>query len=262
MIDVNELGPKIIIYFGDKLQFHISEVVIMEVILAVIVAIVGLWMGSNLQKIPKGKQVLAEALVGFIYSFAEDNVGKRYARTFAPYLGSLIVWLVFANSTGLYGLRPITADINVTAGLAALSFLLIEGAAIKQKGIIGKIQKMGDPYYPIAAIHLISECVLPMTLCLRLFGNIFGGMVVIDLWMHLMEYLSYMICDFPFLRCLTVMPLNCFFDIFEPLVQAYIFTILTAANLGEGLESVSPETAEKRRLKKARKLAKKQGAAA
>jgi len=145
MIDVNELGPKIIIYFGDKLQFHISEVVIMEVILAVIVAIVGIWMGSNLQKIPKGKQVLAEALVGFIYSFAEDNVGKRYARTFAPYLGSLIVWLVFANSTGLYGLRPITADINVTAGLAALSFLLIEGAAIKQKGIIGKIQKMGDP---------------------------------------------------------------------------------------------------------------------
>ena len=148
------------------------------------------------------------------------------------------------------GQRPITADINVTAGLAVMCFTVIQVMAIKNLGIRGRVEELGDPFYGILPINIISEFVFPFTLALRLFGNIFGGMIVIDLWMKLMEYLSYQFFSIPILRAVTVIPLNLFFDIFEPLVQAYIFITLTAINLEEGLAGMSYETAEKRRLKR------------
>lgn len=257
MINVDELGPKILLLFGDG-KLHLSETTLTGMILAVFIAILGIWMGSGLQKVPKGKQVLAELLVGFIYNFAEENVGARFSKIFAPYLGSLIVWLVFANATGLIGLRPVTADLNITAGLALLSFLVIEISAVLLIGPKERVMKLGDPFYFMLPMNLISEIVLPITLALRLFGNIFGGMIVVDLWMHLMEFLSFKICAVPFLRCITVIPLNLFFDMFEPLIQAYVFTVLTAIHIGEGVEKQNPETAEKRRLKREKRLAGKQ----
>lgn len=255
MIQFSELGPRIILYFGDG-QVYLTESTCLGFIVAVILAILGIWMGSGLEKIPKGKQILAEAAVGWVYNFAEGQLGKVRGEKFAPYLGSLILWLLFANSLGLLGLRPITADLNVTAGLAILSFILIQGSAIKQLGVKGRIDELGDPYYAILPMNLISEVVLPVTLALRLFGNIFGGMVVVDLWMTLMEFLSYKFCAIPILRCITVIPLNLFFDIFEPVIQAYIFTMLTAVNLEEGLSGMREDTAEKRRLKKEKKMLK------
>jgi len=254
MINVDELGPKIILLFGDG-KLHLSETTLTGMILAVFIAVLGIWMGSGLEKVPRGKQVLAELLVGFIYKFSEDNVGVRYSKVFAPYLGSLFIWLVFANATGLIGLRPVTADLNITAGLALLSFLVIEISALVLLGPKERALRLGDPFMFMLPMNLVSEVVLPITLALRLFGNIFGGMIVVELWMHLMEFLSYLVCPIPFLRCVTVIPLNCFFDIFEPLIQAYIFTMLTSIHIGEGLEKQSPETAEKRRLKKQKRLA-------
>ena len=253
MRQFSELGPRIILYFGSGGKVFLTESTCFEIILAVILAVVGIWLGSGLEKVPRGKQIVAEVLVGWVYNFAQQNLGKIRGEKFAPYLGSLIVWLVFANSLGLIGLRPITADLNVTAALAVMSFVLIQGFAIKELGVRGRIDELGDPYYAILPMNVISELILPVTLALRLFGNIFGGMVVVDLWMHLMEFLSYKFCAVPILRCITVIPLNLFFDMFEPVIQAYIFTILTAVNLEEGMSGMREDTAEKRRLKREKK---------
>ncbi len=258
-MNFDELGPRIILWLGDGSKFHLAESTCYEIILAVILAIVGIWMGSNLQKVPKGKQVLAELFVGWIYRFTEEYVGKDYAKTYAPYLGSLITWLVCANGLGVIGLRPITADINVTAALAVLSFLLIQGSALKYTGIRGRIDALGSPYYFIIPMNIISELVLPFTLALRCFGNIFGGFVVVELWLHLMEFLSFKICAIPFLRCITVIPLNLFFDMFEPVIQAYIFMVLTAVNLGEGIRGQDPEVGAKREAKRQKKRNRKLG---
>lgn len=257
MINFSEIGPRIIFYFGDG-KIYITESTCYAVIVAVILAIVGIWMGRGLEKIPKGKQIVAEAIVSWVYNFVEENMGEEYKKTWSPYLGSLIIWLIFCNSLGLLGLRPVTADINVTAGLALASFVIIQVSAIAKLGLKGRYHGLAQPYSFMIVMELISAVILPMTLALRLFGNIFGGMIVIDLWMHLMEYLSAMLCSVPFLRFGTVIPLNLFFDMFEPLIQAYIFTMLTTVNLKEALEGESPENAERRRLKKEQRLARKQ----
>ncbi|TDP58947.1 F0F1 ATP synthase subunit A [Aminicella lysinilytica] len=257
-MNLNELGARIIVYFGSSGKFFLSESTCYAIILAVILAAVGIWLGSNLQAVPKGKQVLVELFVGWIYKFTEENLGKEFARSFAPYFGTLILWLVCANSLGLIGLRPITADVSITAGLAALSFVLIQYNAIRHLGIGGRLSEMRDPFSFMIIMDLISDLTFPVTLALRLFGNIFGGMIVVDLWLNLMSTISATFCPVPILRCVTVIPLNLFFDMFEPVIQGYIFTVLTAINLRRGMEGTSPETLERRRKSKEKRLAKHQ----
>ena len=82
-----------------------------------------------------------------MYKFSDEIIGGRFGRKFAPYIGTLFVWLVFANSFGLLGLRPITADINVTAALAAISFITIQAMSLKNLGIRGRLNGLGDPFY-------------------------------------------------------------------------------------------------------------------
>ena len=257
MIDLNHIGPRIILTFGNGHVF-LSESVCFEILICAILAILGIWMGSNLKPVPKGKQVVAETIVGFVYKFAEQNLGKKTGDVYAPYLGTLVIFLLFANSLGLLGLRPVTADLNVTAALALMSFLIIQVSAVKHLGWGGRLREMTDPYPFMIVMNIISDITFPVTLALRLFGNIFGGMIVVDMWLAFMGKLSLKFCSVPILRCVTGIPLNCFFDIFEPVIQAYIFTVLTAVNLNEALSGEMPETAEKRWLKKLRRQQKRE----
>lgn len=82
---------------------------------------------------------------------------------------------------------------------------------------------------------------MPVSLALRLFGNIFGGMIVVELWMYLMEWLSAFVSSVPFMRAVFVLPLNAFFDIFEPVIQTYIFVTLTMVFLSKGIMTGADE---------------------
>ncbi|MBQ1408018.1 MAG: F0F1 ATP synthase subunit A [Eubacterium sp.] len=232
MIDINELGARFIlgITIGD-MTIKVSESALFCLIAAVILAILGIWMGSGLKKIPKGKQIIAESTVKWVYDYTEKNLGAAYTETFAPYVGTVFVFVFVASAFGLFGFRPITADINVTGGLAIMSFLVIQFGSLRYNGFLGAIKELFEPYPFMFPIHIIEKITLPITLALRLFGNIFGGMLVIELWMHFMEFLSNKITTIPFLRAVLVIPLNGFFDIFEPAIQTYIFAMLTVMNL-------------------------------
>lgn len=229
MVSYEELGARIIISFGDSGVF-LTESTLWGFVVAIVLAILGIWLGSGLQKVPKGKQVIAETIVKFIYNFSDENLGKENRR-FAPYIGTIFAFILVGSSLGVLGLRPLTASLNVTAALAALTFLLIQISAIKTHGVKGRLKEMCEPYPFMFPLEVIEACTLPVSLALRLFGNILGGLIVVELWMHLMEYLSGLICNVPFLRAVTVLPINAFFDMFEPVIQTYIFTMLTMINL-------------------------------
>lgn len=232
-MNVNDLGARIIITFGDGKVF-LSESILLGVIVAVVVAVLGIWLGSNLKTVPKGKQVFTELIVGWIYKFTNNNVGKGN-ECYAPYVGTIFAFCLFGSMLGLVGLRPITADVNVTFALSILTFLIIQGSEIKKFGIIGKVKHMCDPYPFMFPLKIIEEVTLPVSLGFRLFGNILGGMIVVDLWLNFMTYLSDYMSSVPFLRAVLVLPLNGFFDIFEPIIQTFIFTLLTMTFLGIGI---------------------------
>ena len=164
---------------------------------------------------------------------------------YAPYIGTIFAFILFGSSLGIFGLRPVTADLNVTAALAIMTFMIIQISGIRKLGVKGRLKEMAEPYPFIFPMKVLEELTLPVSLALRLFGNIFGGVIVVDLWMGFMEYLSGLLTDVPFLRAVTVLPLNGFFDMFEPVIQTYIFTMLTMVNLASAIGGVANSTVTK-----------------
>lgn len=240
VINVDELGARIIVGFGDGSVF-LSESILWGFIIAVIIAVLGIWMGHGLETVPTTKrQVIAELIVEKIYAYSKSNLGAK-AETFAPYMGTIFIYILLGSSLGLFGLRPITADINVTASLSILTFLLIQVSELKYLGLKGKIKHMCDPFPFMLPLNILEDCTLPVSLALRLFGNIFGGMIVVELWMYLMEWLSSFVSSVPFMRAVFVLPLNGFFDIFEPVIQTYIFVTLTMVFLAKGIATSGEE---------------------
>ncbi len=239
MINVEELGARIILSFCDG-KIQVTESTLLGIIVAVILGGLGIWLGSGLKTVPKGKQLIAEKLVDAAYKFTESNMGAENIG-FAPYIGTIFGFILLGSSLGLFGLRPITADLNVAFALSLMTFFLIQGSSLKRIGIKGKLKHMCDPYPFMFPLKIMEDITLPVSLALRLFGNILGGMIIVDLWLHLMTWLSSLITNIPFLRAVTVLPLNAFFDIFEPVIQTIIFTMLTMVFLTSAIQKVSDE---------------------
>lgn len=226
MHDLNHLGPRIIIGFGDGSIF-ITETVIFGVIVAIIMIGLAFWATRNMEAQPKGKQVVVEFIVEGIYSLTESAMGKHNSH-FAPYVGTLFIFLLIANSLGMWGFRPVTADVNTAFALSLTTFFLIQYNGFKSMGFIGKIKHMSSPYPFMFPLKIIEELSFPISLGFRLFGNILGGAIVMALIFSSLETASHaMHLPVPILQAVIPLPANLFFDVFEPILQAFIFTMLT-----------------------------------
>jgi F-type H+-transporting ATPase subunit a len=135
---------------------------------------------------------------------------------------------------GMFGLRPTTADVNMTFATAGVTFLMIQYNGFKTMGFMGKIRHMSDPYPFMFPLKIIEELSFPISLGFRLFGNILGGAIIMALVFNGLESLSELLLGWipligslPWLQAVIPLPFNFFFDIFEPVLQAFIFTMLT-----------------------------------
>ena len=226
MHDLSHLGPKIVISL-DGGRIIVTETVILGMLLAALIAAALIWLGHGLKKIPSKRQVLAEYLVEFIYNLTRNTMGAHNIN-FAPYVGTLFVFLILGNALGLFGLRPLTADVNMTFALSTITFFLINYNSIRSMGLKGKLRHMCDPYAFMFPLKLIEALSQPVSLGFRLFGNILAGAIVMALIMSGLAWLSTMLfLPIPLLQAVFPLPAQLFFDVFHPLIQAYIFTMLT-----------------------------------
>ena len=81
----------------------------------------------NLKLIPDRKQMMLESFVGFLRDFFREQLGEK-GMAYFPFLATVIIYIGFANIIGLLGFTPPTKDLNVTAGLAIMSIVLVEVA--------------------------------------------------------------------------------------------------------------------------------------
>lgn len=176
----------------------------------------------NLQKVPGKRQVVLEMFVNFVNNFCKEHLGK-HARTFAPWLGTLFIYIFISNLLGMIHIIPPTKDITVTATLALLSVLLIYGAQMRYHGLWGGIKKFAQPSIFVFPINVMEIAIRPLSLCMRLFGNILAGHIVIELVEHVAPFL-------------VPIPLIVFFDLFDGTIQAIVFIFLTTIFLGEAIE--------------------------
>ena len=225
-----DLGPRIIIRFDNGL--YITETVFWAVIVAVGMIVFALASTRNLRRDPRGLQGVAELIVEFVYNFVRNTMG-RHNVGFAPYIGTLFFFLIICNALGLLGQRAATADMNFTFAMGFLVFFLIQYNSIRSRGLLGYFKHFVEPaprliQIMMVPIKVVEEIVFPVSLSFRIFGNILAGFIIVELWMHMMAGLSEKLrLPIPLLQAGTTLPVNAFFDIFEPFLQAFVFSMLT-----------------------------------
>ena len=226
--------------FGAKIMFTISEeipiiggVPITETITTTWIIMAVLIIGSiiltkNLNKIPKGAQNVLETIVSVVYKLTEDTMGKDKV-SFAPYIGTLMLYLAIANLVGLLGIRPPTADLNMTLALALMTFFMIHFNGIRKKGIFGYLKGFTEPFILLTPINLIGEIATPISLSFRLFGNMVGGTIIMALLYAALASFTTMLIgiNVPILQVGIPAVLHVYFDIFSGLLQTFIFAMLT-----------------------------------
>lgn len=227
-----ELGARKI--FGNG-NFYITETVIWAWIISAIMIVFALIATRKLKKIPKGIQAYAELIVDFVYNLVGQTMGKQNLR-FAPYIGTLFIFILLGNLIAVFDIRPVPANVNTTFALATITFLLIHYNSIKSRKLRGYLKHMSEPNIIMLPINIIGELAFPVSLSFRLFGNITGGAIIMTLLYAALEKLSSLLTGkLPVFIIALPLPISFFFDIFEGILQAYIFTMLTMVFIANGM---------------------------
>ena len=173
---------------------------------------------ANPEDVPGPFLNVIELMVEAIDNLTKSNMGKRGIR-FSNYIGTLFIVIIVCNISGLFGLRPPTADYGVTLPLALITFVLIHYNGFKYEKA-GHVTKLFQPIL-LTPINIIGEVATPLSMSLRLFGNILSGTVMMGLLYGLIPKLIQAFL-WPFFGVLHV-----YFDVFSGAIQAYVFCMLT-----------------------------------
>jgi F-type H+-transporting ATPase subunit a len=162
------------------LNNQIDQYVIIQWGLMIAIILLALFLRSNLKEVPKGKQIWAEVLVEKLYKMVDDNMGSKY-ESFKPFIGTVFIFLFMMNMTGFFGFPPPTSSYGTCVGMAALTFCTIQATAIKRNGLIHYFTAFGKPFAMLLPVNLMERFTVPLSLSLRLFGNMMAGTVIVKL---------------------------------------------------------------------------------
>jgi len=168
------------------------------------------------KEVPTGFQNVIEIVVEAIDNMVEGIMGRE-AKRFRNYIGCLFLFLIVCNLSGMIGLRAPTADYGVTLPLGIITFCIINYCGIK-KNKVKHFTSLFEPIPLLFPINLIGELAVPISLSLRLFGNVMSGTVMMGLIYGLLPW---------FVTMGVPSFLHIYFDIFSGAIQTYVFCMLT-----------------------------------
>lgn len=188
-----------------------------------------LWVGAclltrNLKQKPNKKQAALEKLYETVKSLVNSTMGENYAH-FVPYVGTLIVYLLFLNFTGLVGIEPPTQNLSVTFGLAITTFLVINVNAILKRGPGGYVKGFTHPFAVMLPINIMERVMLPVSLALRLYGNMLAATILVGSIYHVLASIGVLA------QLGTPILVHVYFDLFDGTIQMLVFTMLTMINI-------------------------------
>ena len=211
-----------------------GDTVISTLVAGAILLLLGFLVRRQLTKstedhVPTKLQMIWEGLVNYITDLVEDNLGKVNPFV-VPLAVSLFFFILIANwleiitterSHDAHFLTPPTADTNLTYALAFLVIIGVWVFGIRENGLKGYLKHFLQPFPALLPLNILEELVKPVTLALRLFGNIFAGGIMLLLIAMLPAY--------------TVWAPNVLwkmFGMFIGVLQAFIFALLTVLYFG------------------------------
>ncbi|MCL2816664.1 MAG: F0F1 ATP synthase subunit A [Oscillospiraceae bacterium] len=171
---------------------------------------------KSFKDVPSGFQTAIETAVEMMSNLAKSVLGDKM-EYLGGYFFAVFAFIITANYSGIIGFRPPTSDIATTLPLALSTFFLIHFAGIKfQKAEYFK--EYLKPIFFFAPINLIGELSRPVSLAFRLFGNILGGLIILQL-IYTMPPI--------FFKFALPSVLHGYFDLFAGALQAFVFTVLS-----------------------------------
>lgn len=200
----------------------IPESVVITWVIMLVLVLFSILFVRNLKLVPEGIQLYIETFIGWINDLFYSIVGES-GKKYIQFLGTVLIYIGCANIVGLFGLVPPTKDLNVTLGLALISIVLVQYAGIKAKGGKGWVKGFAHPMGVMAPFNILELVIKPLSLCMRLFGNVLGAFVIMELIKIVVP-------------AVIPMVLSLYFDIFDGLLQAYVFVFLTSLYIGEAIE--------------------------
>ena len=217
---LNELKVKTVFTIPIFGGIGISEsVVISWAVMALLIA-AAFYLGSNLKvRNPGRRQLLSELIVSRLDSFTGEMLGEK-GREYRSYMAVVLLYIGLANLIGIFGVKPPTKDLNVPIALSLMSIFLVEFAGIRALGAKGWLKSFTKPVAIVTPINILELFIRPLSLCMRLFGNVLGAFVIMELVKLVVPV------GLPAV-------LSLYFDLFDGLIQAYVFVFLTSLYIKE-----------------------------
>ncbi|MGL4730196.1 MAG: F0F1 ATP synthase subunit A [Clostridium sp.] len=202
----------------------ITKVMVTQWVIIIIALILGVAYKFSMKKFPGKVQATVETAVIKVNHIVLENMGKG-KEGFIPYIFALAIYVFSLNMVGLFGIKPPTSEISVTLGLASITFFVIQWYAIKKNGLGGYFKGYARPIPFLLPINIIERVMLPISLSLRLFGNIFAGTVIVELIYGALGKINF------FATIGLPIPAHFYFDVFDAGIQTIIFVMLTMINI-------------------------------
>jgi F-type H+-transporting ATPase subunit a len=208
--------------------FHIGPVAITKPVVTTWAIMAVLAIGSRLltrrlRRHPKRPQAVVELIVTGILAQIEETI-KKAPRPFLPLLGTLFIFLVAANLSGILpGVEAPTAKPETPAALGLIVFIAVHVYGVRARGPLGYLASFARPKLIMLPLNLVSEVTRTLSLMVRLFGNVMSGEFVIAL----VVALAGLFVPIPLMAL----------EILIGLIQAYIFTILATVFIGAAVDT-------------------------
>ncbi len=202
-------------------DFVLKRPLISTIIIVAVLSIVFFIMSFFIKKVDPMKRtplwlIPFMMIVQIVNDFVKDTIGKRW-KSYSPWFLTLVIFIFFANTSAVYLLENPTGYLVITFTLAMCSFFVIQATGIVSLGIGGYLHSYIEPNPVMLPMNIISEISLPISLCLRLFGNVVSGTVISILIKKSFGWFS-----------VPVMPfINVLFDIAFSIIQVAVFVILS-----------------------------------
>jgi F-type H+-transporting ATPase subunit a len=215
------------------LKIPVSETVVWTWIIMVVLVLASFLITRKLKEVPAAPQLLAETVIEFFDGFVGGIMGPA-GKAYAPFLGTIGLYLAVANllpmltPVGGFGhepvfeIKPIMRDINITGALALMVIVVVLGSSIAKRGPLGWLRSLVKPVAFMLPFNILEYAIRPVSLALRLFGNILGAFII----MRLIEAL--MPVGVPVLAGL-------YFDLFDGVLQTVVFVYLSTIFIAEAI---------------------------
>ena len=215
--------------FGHKFWITTSHVCILIVMLILIgFALVVNRKMKQATEVPGTLQNIIELIVEKLDDMVYQTMGGR-GRAFANYIGTIFIFILVSNISGIFGLRPPTADYGTTLPLGLITFFLIHITQFRYQKLKDVWKSMCSPLPPWLPIwfpiNIISEIAVPISLSLRLFANVLSGTVIMALVYALLSKVAFIWPAF----------LHVYFDLFSGAIQTYVFCMLTMTYISNAM---------------------------